>query len=138
VTLELDREYPAITTALPTIRRDVTALALRCGADDERVSAIAIAVTEAASNVIVHAYPAAGEAGDLWVHADAHLDAFEVVVSDVGVGLDSSHPGLGLALIDRLTDRVELKVPLSGRGTEMHLHFEWSAAPAKPGSSRSR
>jgi anti-sigma regulatory factor (Ser/Thr protein kinase) len=89
------------------------------------VSAIEIAVSEAVTNAVVHAY--ARRPGDVVV--TAHMpkgDGLVVDVLDDGDGLvpraDSPGLGLGLALIAQLTDAFEVREPAHG-GTMVHMRF---------------
>jgi serine/threonine-protein kinase RsbW len=86
---------------------------------------IALAVTEAATNAVIHAYRAAAS-GAMRVVACARSDAFVVVVRDYGVGMcphpDSPGLGLGLSVIGRLTRELNIETPDEG-GTRLRMHF---------------
>ena len=80
--------------------------------DGQRLSDIKLAVTEACTNVVVHAYETDGD-GPMLV--EASLDGIEelvVVVRDEGRGIaprtDSPGLGLGLPLIASLAESLEL------------------------------
>lgn len=77
------------------------------GVIDGRLSDILIAVTEAVANVVVHAYPDAGEGEFELVIVDDH-GRLIVTVRDEGVGyyVPSATPGLGggLLVIQRACD----------------------------------
>lgn len=64
-----------------------------------------LAVTEAAANVVLHAYPA-GRQGGFWLDLCRDEDAVLLEVSDEGVGpsgaVPSSGAGLGLVIIGRM------------------------------------
>jgi serine/threonine-protein kinase RsbW len=87
---------------------------------------IALAVGEACANVVAHAYPEAVRPGPLTVDAYLQGREFVVVVSDEGTGIgprtDSSGLGLGLALIARLTQRVEIGSNALG-GAKLRMVF---------------
>lgn len=79
--------------------------------DSQTLSDIKLAVTEACTNVVVHAYPS-GE-GPMEIRATLNgSDELVVVVRDQGNGIvpraDSPGLGLGLPLIATLSDSVEL------------------------------
>ena len=70
-----------------------------------------LAVTEACTNVVRHAY--ADDEGTIDVVVRPNGEALEVIVSDHGRGLgpspDTAGPGLGLPLIAALTDTLEIE-----------------------------
>ena len=72
---------------------------------------IRLAVSEACTNVVRHAYSDGEGALDVTVRSEG--DALEVIVSDSGRGVepspDTSGPGLGLPLIAALTDSVGIE-----------------------------
>lgn len=88
-----------------------------------------MAVTEACTNVVVHAYPDAG--GALSVDMLAGADGLTIVVRDHGGGIqpqpiqpEPKALGLGLPLIAALSDSFELKGG-SGGGTEVRMTFAY-------------
>jgi anti-sigma regulatory factor (Ser/Thr protein kinase) len=84
---------------------------------------VALAVSEACANVVMHAYPDARTPGSLTVETYHEEREFIVVVTDEGVGFaprtDSPGLGLGLALIGQLTRRLEItqNTPVGARLT---------------------
>ncbi len=125
----LDARYPAHASQVPEIRRAVGAAAHALGAGADVLLQVNLAVSEATTNAIQHAYRdrAAAHAGDVRVvvHGD-HGGALVVHVHDDGIGLaprsDGPGLGLGLCLMAHETDRFEVrKTP--GGGTEVVLHF---------------
>jgi serine/threonine-protein kinase RsbW len=84
-----------------------------------------LAVTEACTNVVRHAYDD-GELGSIDVVIRPNGDRLELIVTDQGRGLgpsaDVSGPGLGLPLIAALADSVELD-RLPGRGSRIAMSF---------------
>jgi serine/threonine-protein kinase RsbW len=120
----MSRGYPAIPGSVPVARRALVGVAEAAGADDGQVEAVALAASEALTNVVRHAYP--GEAGPIQVSAWTADDALVVVIADHGRGLQahSEAPGLGvgLALIAKLSDEFEIVQPASG-GTEVQMRF---------------
>src|SRR5689334_7784224 len=96
----LHRRWPAVSESLGSMRRAVRAFAARCGVRDE--PAVTLAVSEAATNAIVHAF-AGRDAGEIAVEAYCEQDHLCVIVADDGAGMkprpDSPGIGLGLPLI---------------------------------------
>ena len=83
-----------------------------------------LAVTEACTNVVRHAYDHPDGPLEVAVHAGA--EAIEVVVSDQGRGIgpsrDGAGPGLGLAMIAALTDGLDVE-HAPGAGSRVAMRF---------------
>jgi len=97
-----------------------------------------LAVSEAVTNAIRHAYPAGFRDASFRVAAEVGEDRVQVVVTDDGVGLggNSSNPGLGmgLPLLGTLTDALTLVGPPERpRGLEVQMWFAPASLTA-PGS----
>jgi serine/threonine-protein kinase RsbW len=94
--IALDRE--AVPETVSETRRRISAFAAANGANRRLVADIALAVTEALANVVMHAYPP-GRAGLVSVAADVEDDDLEVVITDDGLGFrPGPSPGLGAGL----------------------------------------
>jgi anti-sigma regulatory factor (Ser/Thr protein kinase) len=128
----LDAFYPAQPPHIAEIRRDVTDVATGFGADETALLQINLAVSEAATNAILHAYrdrdrSAAGDVHVLVHHADDFLD---VSICDHGVGMsprrDSPGMGLGLCLMVHESHSCEINTVPDG-GTEVVLRFRLGA-----------
>jgi anti-sigma regulatory factor (Ser/Thr protein kinase) len=95
-----------------TIRHAVSAAAAAEGIDGTPRQDIALAVSEACSNVVMHAYRDEATPGPLEVDAYREGGEFFVIVCDEGVGMaprrDSPGLGLGLGLIAGLSKRLEI------------------------------
>lgn len=79
-------------------RRLVRDFAATNGASEDAIAAIELAVSEAAANVVVHAYDGDGPWA-LRVEADVEQGELELVVADDGRGFTSAEaPGLGFGL----------------------------------------
>lgn len=122
----LDATYPAQPIRIAQIRRDVTNAATCLGADEAALLRINLAVSEAATNAVLHAYrdrPAAGDVRVLVEHEDHRLD---VSIRDSGVGMsprpDSPGLGLGLGLMAHEATNCEIRTVPEG-GTEVVLRF---------------
>lgn len=109
------------------VRAVVGALARSLGFADERVQDVRLAVTEACTNVVRHAYHG-GDPGRLDVAAELTADALAVTVSDHGTGLrprldpGPGPGGLGLPLMAALAERLEFG-DSEGQGTTVRLSF---------------
>jgi serine/threonine-protein kinase RsbW/stage II sporulation protein AB (anti-sigma F factor) len=86
---------------------------------------VALAVTEAATNAVIHAYRD-GASGDMRVVACARPDGLVVVVRDYGCGMqpnpNSPGPGLGLSVIGAVAREMNIERPDDG-GTRVRIHF---------------
>jgi serine/threonine-protein kinase RsbW len=126
----LSESYPAVPEAVPLARRALTAIAVAAGAAGERLEEIRLAVSEALTNAVVHAYRD-GEAGRLHVTAAVASNELWVLVGDDGRGLhawnDSRGLGLGLSLISGLSDDFSIVTRSSG-GTEVQMRFDLKQA----------
>jgi serine/threonine-protein kinase RsbW len=89
-----------------------------------------LAVTEACTNVVRHAYD--DNEGTIDVIVRPRGGALEVTVADsrrgIGASQDTSGPGLGLPLIAALTDRLEIDRS-SGAGSRLIMSFLRSGKP---------
>ena len=115
--------FPSTPPGVGALRSDVAAFAKRCGMDDDGISSLKLAVSEAATNAVVHAYRASE--GHLQVRAEVVDADLVVVVTDTGSGLaprdDSPGLGLGMPLMASVTKR--FRVVTKERGTEVHMAF---------------
>jgi anti-sigma regulatory factor (Ser/Thr protein kinase) len=110
------------------LRKGVVAFAAEAGFED--TAQIALAVSEAITNAVVHAYRDA-DVGDVRVVACNEPDRLVVVVRDYGMGMlpraDSPGLGLGLPLISQMTDDLQIEAA-DGAGTLLRMHFSKRAA----------
>jgi serine/threonine-protein kinase RsbW len=123
-TPDLELTLPARAENVAVVRHAFGGLGEALDVDDQTLSDIKLAVTEACTNVVVHAYPE-GE-GPLDVLAFVREGRLRVVVRDKGRGIvpraDSPGLGLGLPLIATLAESLELG---TGRddATEVRMTF---------------
>jgi anti-sigma regulatory factor (Ser/Thr protein kinase) len=122
--------YPAVSASVPAARRAICEFAASIGADPERLEAIALAVSEAVTNVVQYAYP--WRLGHVHVTARTAGGELWILIADSGCGIhagrESEGLGLGLALISALTDGFSV-VERSTGGTELRLRFTLKARP---------
>ena len=97
---------------------------------EQTLSDIKLAVTEACTNVVVHAYPNRDD-GPLGVQATVNDRTLTIVVTDEGCGVlprtDSPGLGLGLPLIATLAESLELGTG-SNQETEVRMTFDLDGA----------
>lgn len=121
----LTQSYPAVPDSVPLARRELTSFAAAAGANGDQLDAIKLSVSEALTNVVMHAYQ--GGIGHIYVEADVAGDELWVLIGDDGSGLRATHdsPGLGvgLALIARSSDGLTI-MNRAGGGTEVRMCFD--------------
>lgn len=111
---------PARAGNVAALRRAAVEFAAHAGADDLQQENIGLAMSEAISNSVLHAYPDGDAPGAVIVKARQERATIVVLVCDEGRGMsprpDSPGLGLGLALIARVTERFEIedRAPLPG------------------------
>jgi serine/threonine-protein kinase RsbW len=114
---------PGTPLGVRMLRREMASMAEDCGMDAGGVADVRLAVTEAATNAVMHAY--ADAQGELRVRASLQDGQLAIVVADTGPGLierdDSPGLGLGLGIMANLTQR--LKIVSHPGGTEVHMAF---------------
>jgi len=120
---------PAHARNIAIVRRALEAIAEELSLPRRLIEDMRLAVTEACTNVVRHAYTAR-EAQDpraLRVEMLPEERGMHVVVEDRGRGLgpspDSGGPGLGMALIAALTARLEISHGPDGRGSRIAMWF---------------
>jgi anti-sigma regulatory factor (Ser/Thr protein kinase) len=107
----LEESWRAEPSAVPRARAAVVALARAAGASGDAIDDVRLAVSEAVTNVVMHAY--VGEVpGPLHVKARIRGRQLAVEISDEGGGLrarpDSPGLGVGLPLIAAVTESLQL------------------------------
>jgi serine/threonine-protein kinase RsbW len=131
MTPDMQLALPARAENIAIVRHAFGALGDVYALDGQTLSDIRLAVTEACTNVVVHAYPD-GRAGPMEVLATLLGDELTVIVRDEGKGIgprpDSPGLGLGLPLIASLAESVQLGRDDDER-TEVRMTFSLSAAP---------
>jgi anti-sigma regulatory factor (Ser/Thr protein kinase) len=116
---------------ISVLRSEVTAYARRVGLDDGRLPDVRLAVSEAATNAVLHGYRDRAP-GEIRVDAELTGDGQElrIVVEDDGFGPlprpDSPGLGLGLPTIASVADAVELS---AGRAAGARLSMSFLLPP---------
>jgi anti-sigma regulatory factor (Ser/Thr protein kinase) len=120
----LELRLQASPAAVPGVRRAVVDFAELHGVG--RGPDIALAVSEAVTNAVLHAYRD-GASGEVRIVACAEHDSLVVVVRDYGCGMtphpDSPGLGLGLSVIGHLTTEMNIERPDTGGGMRLRMHF---------------
>jgi anti-sigma regulatory factor (Ser/Thr protein kinase) len=110
-TPDLELKLPARAENVAVVRHAFGGFAEALNVDEQTLADIKLAVTEACTNVVIHAYER-DELGDLEVDATIDDQRLTVVIRDNGRGIvprpDSPGLGLGLPLIATLADTLEL------------------------------
>jgi anti-sigma regulatory factor (Ser/Thr protein kinase) len=123
----LSETLPAVPASTPRLRRAVTRFAVAAGANAATVENVSLAVSEAITNAIVHAYADRDEPGIVRVTAVIENGSVHITVSDDGRGmvprLDSPGLGLGLPLIGQTADAFDVHRS-DGGGTELRMSFQ--------------
>jgi len=116
----------ALPDTVGQLRRLLTEHAVRIGAGDDVRDRLRLAVTEAVTNVVMHAYRHAPEPGDVIVVVEQEDAQLFVSVCDEGLGMvpriDSPGLGLGLGLMAQMADSFDVLKRPEG-GVEVRLQF---------------
>jgi anti-sigma regulatory factor (Ser/Thr protein kinase) len=133
----VELHLPARPEGVGVVRQALTGIADGLALDRSVLSDAKMAVTEACTNAVVHAYVGASGRFDVELYADEQQ--LTVVVRDAGTGIAPEGEttgegalGLGLPLIQALSDSFELTSG-PGAGTEVRMGFlyERQADPAE-------
>jgi len=124
----LSHTFPAVADSVPRAREALSTFARQAGASSEQLDSIRLAVSEAATNVVVHAYEE--DAGRLQLDAGLSEGELWVLIADDGLGMrprvQSPGLGFGLSLISRVCDEFEIAKRSSG-GLEVRMRFALGA-----------
>jgi serine/threonine-protein kinase RsbW len=119
---------PAKAEYITLGRLALTGLARLRDIPDETLGDLKLALTEACSNSVRHAYE--NGAGTVEICYELHADRLEVTVADRGQGFDPSargepaelaEGGLGIAIIRALADEFEIEGRTSGHGSRLRF-----------------
>ena len=134
MSLAFAASYEANVESIATIRNEMGTLARRCGLDAAGIADVRLAVSEAATNVLLHAYR--NKPGRIGIEADVSGEELTIDVSDRGAGMrprtDSPGLGLGLSVIATVTSRLE--VLQQDVGTRLRMVFSGCRKSAASGA----
>jgi serine/threonine-protein kinase RsbW len=123
----IEMNVPAKPDYVGVVRLTISGLANRMGFSFDEIEDIKIAVSEACTNVVNHAYKDDEVKGQVRIGCNIFEDSLEITVVDEGKSFDVetisenlgpvdgktvdqlNEGGLGLFLIDTLMDKVEIK-----------------------------
>jgi serine/threonine-protein kinase RsbW len=119
-------ELASSPETLTLVRAMLGGVAEELSLDPELLDDLKTAVSEAANNVVMHAY--GSESGPLWVSLHVTPDVIEVVVRDQGQGIPSVTPaddrlqGVGIPIMRALAQQTAFRALPEG-GTEVWMQF---------------
>lgn len=124
---------PALIEEVPSVRHAAVEFSRAHGVPRQRLEDLRLAISEAVTNAVIHAFRSQEASGIVTVSVDVTPgEVAEVVVRDDGGGFsrrnDSPGLGLGLALIESAADQVEHRSPDQGAGFELWMSFRLDAA----------
>jgi serine/threonine-protein kinase RsbW len=109
----VDERRSAIPESVAPMRHAVVDFAAANGGSDWELEGIALAVCEALTNVVVHAYVGRAEPGVVTLRAWMEGECLQIVVGDEGIGMrrrtDSPGLGHGLPVIYRIAEDVQIE-----------------------------
>jgi serine/threonine-protein kinase RsbW len=123
---------PARAEYITLCRLALTGIARIRDLSEELLADLKLALTEATSNSVRHAYAEDDGAGVVQISYELFDDKLVIEVTDDGAGFDPaeavgppeelSEGGLGIAIIRAIADQVEIRPRPGGKGS--HLRFE--------------
>ena len=122
--------FPADAQYLVLARLSLSGVAQAAGLDADTLADLKLAITEACSNAVRHAYGSDG--GDISLRIDLESDRLSVEVVDQGGGFDPTtvedwqasalhEQGMGLSIIRSVTDDLEVESGGDGIGTTVRF-----------------
>jgi anti-sigma regulatory factor (Ser/Thr protein kinase) len=116
---------PALADEVGRMRRAASAAGAEQGLGGRALEYLELAVSEALTNVVLHAY--ADAPGPMSVEVESDDEAVRVTVADDGCGLaaETTHrgAGMGLGILASVADFCEIR-SRRGAGVEVMLGFE--------------
>ena len=124
-------EFPSLPSNVGLARVAVASFASQLDFNLSELEEIRVAISEAVSNCVIHAYP--DEIGAIELTASINEDALEILVNDFGKGIEdidlartpaySSNPermGLGLVFMESFMDYMEITSKID-QGTKISM-----------------
>jgi serine/threonine-protein kinase RsbW len=136
--LVVDLTMPTEARLISQTRRAFSGYLRELGVDNDEASDVVLALAEACSNVLRHAFGGEGEGETFRLSAELATDEVVVVVEDDGVGLPadagdnysdpSATSGRGLHLIRELVTSVDVETAPDRQGTRLQMRKSLKAA----------
>ena len=128
VSVQLHRSMDAVPAAVPALRGAIAGFLGDAGIGEPLLTSAKLAVSEAVTNAVMHAYVGAPQPGAVALDATFEGDSLLVEVSDDGRGmmprLDSPGLGVGLPLIADTVDTLDIgDSPLGGTVLRMSFYL---------------
>ena len=131
---------PATAESVTQLRQAVVDFAYEHGVPEPCLDDIGLAVSEAVSNAVVHAFRGRADGIVIASVTTGASEWVEVRVTDDGSGMaprnDSPGLGLGLPLIRHLTDQFEHRLTPGSVGTELWMRFRFAPRARETQSTR--
>jgi serine/threonine-protein kinase RsbW len=135
---------PTDKCLLPTTRHFLAAYLELVGLPVDVTDEVVLAMDEACSNVVKHAFPEGH--GSYWLRADLRPEEVVIVVEDDGVGFDPMKSrsgvhglaGRGLEIIRRLMTSVDVESPTTSGGTRLSMRRRVGISPHRATTSLHR
>jgi serine/threonine-protein kinase RsbW len=125
---------PARAEYITLCRLALTGIARVSRLSDEVLADLKLALTEAASNSVRHAYASDDRTGVVEISYELRPDRLVIEVMDEGEGFDPagaqgppeelSEGGLGIAIIRAIADEVEIGTQPGGKGSRLRFEKE--------------
>lgn len=126
MTASFRRSLPAVPSSVTALRHAVADFVVAAGVGEPVLTGVKLAVSEAVTNVVVHAYVGAEQPGEVRVRATVSDEEVVVMVADDGCGmvprLDSPGLGVGLPFIAHTADTLDIDHNADG-GTKLRMTF---------------
>jgi serine/threonine-protein kinase RsbW len=126
MSVQLHQSMDAVPAAVPTLRGAIAGFLGEAGVGEPVLTSAKLAVSEAVTNAVMHAYVDAPQPGAVSVAATLDDESLLVEVSDDGSGmtprLDSPGLGVGLPLIAGTADSLDIDNSPRG-GTVLRMSF---------------
>jgi serine/threonine-protein kinase RsbW len=129
----IEAAAPATPGAIAKMRHRAAEFAAAHGADEKLRNDVALAISEAVTNVVKYAYgPGQGATGGkIELHGEVSSGWLELRVCDDGDGFGKgASDGLGLGLSIMASLSAELTIVQEGDGTEVRMRFPLPAVPS--------
>jgi anti-sigma regulatory factor (Ser/Thr protein kinase) len=135
----IDETYPAVVESVRRARVSVARWLRALGTDEVLEGDVALGVSEACTNAVVHAHRN-GTEGSFRVVVLGVEDLVRVTVIDDGSGMaprpDSPGLGLGLPLMAALSDSLHVRPAAAGTGTVVSMVFTAAGARTRTAVDR--